>query len=123
MTARLPGRGSRGPRGRRMSLPPNRTCVGCRRVREKKDLLRLSFDGRSIRVDPKGRLPGRGLYVCRDEACLLLAERSRAFVRWISADEARDLVAEIRDLLGSSRPGREEPLLGLIGLARRGAGL
>src|SRR5512145_1315359 len=86
-----------------MSLPPNRTCVGCRRVREKKDLLRLSFDGRSIRIDPKGRLPGRGLYVCRDEARLLLAER--------------------REVLGSSRLDREEPLLGLIGLARRGAGI
>lgn len=106
-----------------MSLPPNRTCIGCRRVREKRDLLRLSFDGGSIRIDPKGRLPGRGLYLCRDEACLVLAEKSRAFAKWIAADEARRLIGEIREILGTARGDREGSLLGLIGLARRGGGL
>jgi predicted RNA-binding protein YlxR (DUF448 family)/ribosomal protein L7Ae-like RNA K-turn-binding protein len=106
-----------------MSPAPNRSCVGCRRVREKGDLLRLSFDGRTIRIDPKGRLPGRGLYLCRDEACLVLAETRRAFARWIDADGARRLAAEIREVLGAARPGREEPLLGLLGLARRGGGV
>ncbi len=106
-----------------MSLPPGRSCVGCRRVREKKDLLRLSFDGRTIRIDPKGRLPGRGLYLCRDEACLVLAESGRAFSRWIDAEAARRLAAEVREVLGAARPGREEPLLGLLGLARNGGGV
>jgi len=108
-----------------MSLPPNRSCVGCRRVREKRDLLRLSFDRRTIRIDPKGRLPGRGLYLCRDEACLVLAEARHAFSRWIEADDARRLAAEIREVLGAGWPfflGGITKFLDQTGVSERVAG-
>lgn len=50
---------------------PLRTCVGCRAVKERGQLLRLvrQPDG-TIEVDPQGRLPGRGAYLCWSEACL-----------------------------------------------------
>lgn len=48
---------------------PRRTCVGCRQVRAKAELLRLvrRSDGR---VELDGRSPGRGAYVCASEVCL-----------------------------------------------------
>jgi hypothetical protein len=48
---------------------PVRTCVGCRRLRPKAELVRLArrADGRVGR-DPLGA--GRGAYVCRDAECL-----------------------------------------------------
>ncbi len=50
---------------------PLRTCVGCRAVKDRDQLLRLVRrpDG-TIEVDPQGRLPGRGAYLCWSEACL-----------------------------------------------------
>jgi uncharacterized protein len=57
-----------------MDPGPVRTCVGCRCKRPKADLLRVvrGPDG-VVRVDPKGRAPGRGAYVCLDPACVRVA--------------------------------------------------
>jgi predicted RNA-binding protein YlxR (DUF448 family) len=66
-------RGSR-PRGRDASggatLPPLRTCVGCRTVRPRSELLRLVAVGPALTVDPAARLPGRGAYLCPCPECL-----------------------------------------------------
>lgn len=42
-----------------------RTCIGCRSVKDKHDMLRLyrSSDG-EVCVDLKGNKPGRGAYLC-----------------------------------------------------------
>ncbi|MDN3356502.1 YlxR family protein [Actinomadura sp. DC4] len=60
---------------------PRRTCVGCRILAAKSDLLRLVVIEDSIVPDPRGRLPGRGASLHPDLACLELAERRRAFPR------------------------------------------
>jgi predicted RNA-binding protein YlxR (DUF448 family) len=63
---------------------PQRTCIGCRQVRPKRDLVRLvvDADGRVV-VDPTGKRSGRGAYICRDRGttCLLEARRRRAIPR------------------------------------------
>ncbi|MEE8582723.1 MAG: YlxR family protein [Dehalococcoidales bacterium] len=48
---------------------PQRTCVACRQVREKKQLVRLvrNADG-SVQVS-SGREDGRGAYICRQASC------------------------------------------------------
>ena len=53
---------------------PQRTCVACRQVREKKDLVRLvtSEDG-SAEIDILGKKPGRGAYLCPRKTCWELA--------------------------------------------------
>jgi uncharacterized protein len=58
---------------------PERSCVACRTARAKRDLIRIvrAADG-TIAVDPTGRLPGRGAYLCRDAACWELAARKRS---------------------------------------------
>lgn len=57
--------------------PRGRTCIACRRVRPKADLMRIVRrpDG-TVAVDAAGREQGRGAYVCRDEACAAGARRS-----------------------------------------------
>jgi len=49
---------------------PQRTCVACRRVRPKRELVRVvrALDGH-VRVDPSGRAAGRGAYLCRSATC------------------------------------------------------
>lgn len=61
---------------------PQRQCVGCREMKNKKDLIRVvkSPEG-EISLDFGGKKPGRGAYVCRDVACLKRARKSRALER------------------------------------------
>jgi len=61
---------------------PQRQCVGCRTMREKRELIRVvrSPEG-EISLDFKGKKPGRGAYVCPDAACLARARKSRALER------------------------------------------
>ena len=49
---------------------PQRTCIACRRVRAKRELIRLVriFDG-SVEVDTSGKRAGRGAYLCRAREC------------------------------------------------------
>jgi uncharacterized protein len=55
---------------RRPDHVPQRTCAVCRAVRAKRSMTRIvrGTDG-SVRVDPTGRAPGRGTYVCADPGC------------------------------------------------------
>ena len=49
---------------------PQRTCVACRKVKAKRELLRLVCvsDG-SVEFDTGGKKMGRGAYLCRAEEC------------------------------------------------------
>ena len=67
---------------KRVRKQPQRTCVACRRVADKRDLVRVvaTPEGRLV-VDPKGKLPGRGAYICRRRACWASARRGGALGR------------------------------------------
>lgn len=49
---------------------PQRTCVACRGVFAKRELVRIvrSPTGK-VEVDETGKKPGRGAYLCRRKAC------------------------------------------------------
>jgi predicted RNA-binding protein YlxR (DUF448 family) len=55
---------------------PQRTCVACRQVKEKKDLIRLVSAGNGVaEIDLFGKKPGRGAYLCPKRTCWELALR------------------------------------------------
>ncbi len=58
---------------------PQRTCVGCRSVQPKRQLVRLvrQADG-SLQIDPTGKAPGRGAYLHDRAACWAQALRGGA---------------------------------------------
>jgi hypothetical protein len=53
-----------------VSHEPQRTCIACRQVRSKMDLVRLTRDGDGARVDWRGVAAGRGAYACPTIECL-----------------------------------------------------
>ena len=61
---------------------PQRQCVGCREMKEKRALIRVvrSPEG-EVSLDFRGKKPGRGAYVCPDLNCLRKARKSRALER------------------------------------------
>ena len=65
---------------------PLRQCLGCREMLPKKELIRVvrSPEG-DVSLDFKGKLPGRGAYVCPSPECLARVRKSRALERAFSA--------------------------------------
>ncbi|MBI5561600.1 MAG: YlxR family protein [Deltaproteobacteria bacterium] len=86
-----------------------RTCVGCRRVAAKSGLVRFAAPDGVLKPDIKGRLPGRGAYVCRSEACLAEALRkkdafARALRRKVSAPPAEELEEALKTVFRDREP-------------------
>ncbi len=80
---------------------PERTCVGCRAVKEKSELVRLVASLGVLEVDPKGVMPGRGVYICPDPACVNEAYRkkdpfSRSLKRKAALPDASELWVKIK---------------------------
>ena len=55
---------------RRPEHQPQRTCAVCREVHPKRSMTRVvrRTDG-SVAVDPSGKAPGRGTYLCDQATC------------------------------------------------------
>ena len=77
---------------------PMRMCVGCREMKEKRDLIRIvrTPEGDAV-LDPTGKRSGRGAYVCRQAECLRRAIRQKQLERQLEIT----LTPEITEALTS----------------------
>ncbi len=53
----------------RVKHVPQRTCVGCREILAKKELVRVVRTPQGIMVDPVGKMAGRGAYIHNQPEC------------------------------------------------------
>ena len=85
---------------------PQRQCVGCREMKNKRDLIRVvrSPEG-TISLDFKGKLPGRGAYVCPDPACLAKAQKSRALERAFETAIPAEVYDQLERQMGEGGDG------------------
>ncbi len=58
-----------------------RTCVGCREVAPKGELVRFVIQQGQLVIDRAQRLPGRGAYLHPSANCVQAAQRSGGFAR------------------------------------------
>jgi len=73
---------------------PQRTCVGCRTVDPKQTMTRIVRTKDGVRIDPSGKLAGRGAYLHDKQDCWqkgLEGALARALKTNISADEKQNL--------------------------------
>ena len=81
---------------------PMRKCTGCNEMKEKRELVRIvrGPEG-AISVDLTGKKSGRGAYICKDERCLMKAQKAkrleRAFECEVPEDIYERLAREIND--------------------------
>ncbi len=73
-----------------------RTCVACNQSKPKRDLLRVVRrpDG-SMVVDMRGKVSGRGAYLCRARECIELGIKNHRLERALEQPIAPDLVQEL----------------------------
>ena len=84
-----------------MKKKPQRSCVSCRTVRDKSDLLRVVVTpGGDVVYDPTGKLAGRGAYLCRNEECITAelkkaAKLSKGLKKPLTEDEIKELAKSL----------------------------
>ena len=88
---------------------PMRMCVGCREMKPKRELLCVvKSPVGDVSLDPTGRKPGRGAYVCRSAECLKKAIRQkqleRAFACALPQEAQGALLAQLQQLEDTQCP-------------------
>ncbi|MHB1317286.1 MAG: RNase P modulator RnpM [Anaerolineae bacterium] len=91
---------------------PQRTCVGCKQVTTKRELVRVvrSPEG-TVEIDATGKRAGRGAYLCANRGCwqraLAQKQLSRALKITLSKEDTDRLAA-----YGESLPDLDEDIQG-----------
>lgn len=76
---------------------PQRMCVGCQEMKNKKELIRVvrAPDG-TVSLDPSGKKAGRGAYVCSNEQCFTKAYKEKRLERALKHAVAPEVYESIR---------------------------
>lgn len=96
---------------------PQRTCIACRQIKNKKELVRyvLSPDN-SVLVDYRQHLPGRGGYTCFDRSCIEAAVKRRGFQRCFKKQQ---LSVDPTQLIDQLLAAVDQKIFSLLGMARK----
>jgi len=52
-----------------------------------------------VQLDPGGKMPGRGAYICRNEDCFKKAIKSKSLAKALDMDLDDDLIVEISNMV------------------------
>ena len=79
---------------------PQRTCMGCQKKKDKRDLVRIvrSPEG-EISVDLTGKKPGRGAYICHDLECLNKVVKSKRLERSLETAISQEIYEKLKEQL------------------------
>ena len=72
---------------------PERKCLGCMETFPKKDLIRVvrTPEG-EVCIDLKGKMSGRGAYICKKEACLKKAIKPKRIQSNLEVEISESLI-------------------------------
>lgn len=77
---------------------PMRRCVGCREMKDKRQLLRVVKNNEGeIFADPTGKKNGRGAYICKNLECFNKARKAKSLSHEFSCeipDEVYDAITK-----------------------------
>ena len=75
---------------------PMRMCVGCREMKEKRELIRIvrTPEGEAV-LDPTGKRSGRGAYVCRNAECLRRSIKQKQLERQLEITLTEEITAAL----------------------------
>ncbi len=79
-----------------------RQCIGCKQMKSKKELMRvLRTSEGTIKLDPTGKLNGRGAYLCYDSSCLEKAMKNKGLERSLHVPVSEEVYASLKRELES----------------------
>lgn len=65
---------------------PMRTCIACRSVKPKKELVRIVKTNDGIILDYSGKVNGRGAYVCNSAECMEKLKKNKLLNKTFSCN-------------------------------------
>lgn len=80
----------------KMKKVPERKCMGCGEKRAKKELIRIvrTPEG-NILLDGKGKISGRGVYICPEKSCLEKAKKAKRFERSLETEIPEEVYEDL----------------------------
>ena len=76
---------------------PERLCIGCQTVHPKKELVRIVRSPEGVfSVDFKGKMPGRGAYVCHKPECFDAAVKRKRFEKAFQGAVSTEILETLR---------------------------
>ncbi len=77
---------------------PLRMCTGCMEMKPKKELIRVvkSPDG-VVSVDLKGKMSGRGAYICKSKECLEKAFKAKRLSRNLDTPISEEIYNRLKE--------------------------
>ncbi len=91
---------------------PQRTCIACRTVRSKRELVRIVWTTDHVEADATGKKAGRGAYLCRQRECWEEVLDSRARLEQslkLQAPLAPQDLERLREFAATLPPRNLEP--------------
>jgi predicted RNA-binding protein YlxR (DUF448 family) len=81
---------------KKIKKAPQRKCLGCMESFDKKCLIRVVRlpDG-TVTIDKMGKKSGRGAYICKSEACLKKAIKSKRISSNLEVEISDEIVNEL----------------------------
>lgn len=85
---------------------PQRTCTVCRAQKNKNELLRIVKNKENIiKVDEKGKEPGRGAYICLNMECFEKAKKTKKLEKALDIKMNDEIYDEIENIIESKVGG------------------
>lgn len=79
---------------------PQRTCTVCRTQKNKNELLRIVKNKENIiKVDEKGKEPGRGAYICLNMECFEKAKKTKKLEKALDIKINDEIYDEIKNII------------------------
>jgi len=77
---------------------PLRQCVGCGEMKDKREMIRVvkTPEG-SITLDFKGKMNGRGAYICNDALCLEKAMKNKGLERSFKVSVPEEVKTRLKE--------------------------
>lgn len=76
---------------------PMRKCIACQELKDKKELVRVvrTPEG-EVKIDPSGKMSGRGAYICSTIECFESAVKKKAFDRALKTTVGADAYEQLQ---------------------------
>lgn len=76
---------------------PQRMCVGCREMRNKRELIRIvRTPQETIEMDTTGKKAGRGAYICPSDVCFSEAVKGKRLQKALNQEIPADVLEIIK---------------------------
>lgn len=81
-----------------MKKIPQRSCVVCRAKKDKNELIRMVRNkNNEINIDEKGKLEGKGAYICDSIDCFEKAKKTKALERALEVEIPNEIYENLRE--------------------------